>query len=78
MHYARITAAMTAIALCLTPVAPAFAAPSSLSVAESPAAEGFDAERLKRLDDYMASVVAEGRVAGMTTLLARHGKIVEF
>ena len=78
MHYARITAAMTAIALCLTPVAPAFAADTSLTVAESPAAEGFDAERLKRLDDYMASVVAEGRVAGMTTLLARHGKIVEF
>jgi len=78
MHYARITAAMTAIALCLTPVAPAFAADTSLSVAESPAAEGFDAERLKRLDDYMASVVADGRVAGMTTLLARHGKIVEF
>ena len=78
MYYARITAAMTAIALCLTPVAPAFAATASLSVAESPAAEGFDAERLKRLDDYMASVVAEGRVAGMTTLLARHGKIVEF
>ncbi len=26
----------------------------------------------------MASVVAQGRVAGMTTLLARHGKIVEF
>ena len=78
MHYARITAAMTAIALCLTPVAPAFAADTSLTVAESPAAEGFDAERLKRLDDYMASVVAEGRVAGMTTLLARHGKIVGF
>jgi CubicO group peptidase (beta-lactamase class C family) len=33
---------------------------------------------LKMLDDYMAKVVADGRVAGMTTLLARHGKVVEF
>jgi len=82
MHHIRITAAATAIALLLAPTAPAFAAShqtaSVLPMASSPAAEGFDAERLKRLDDYMAGVVAEGRVAGMTTLLARHGKIVEF
>jgi CubicO group peptidase (beta-lactamase class C family) len=82
MHHARFTAAMTAIALILSPVAPAFAAPAkadaTLAMAKSPAAEGFDAERLKLLDDYMAGVVADGRVAGMTTLLARHGKIVEF
>jgi len=82
MHHARITATMTAIALVLSPMTSAFAAPTkadaSLVAAKSPAAEGFDADRLKLLDDYMASVVAEGRVAGMTTLLARHGKIVEF
>ncbi|THD61688.1 MAG: class A beta-lactamase-related serine hydrolase [Phenylobacterium sp.] len=30
------------------------------------------------MDDYMAKVVSDGRVAGMTTLLARHGKVVEF
>ncbi|WP_334165493.1 serine hydrolase domain-containing protein, partial [Phenylobacterium sp.] len=30
------------------------------------------------LDAYMAKVVADGRVAGMTTLLARHGKVVSF
>ncbi len=42
----------------------------------SPESVGFDAARLKRLDDYMAKVVADGRVAGITTLLARHGKIV--
>jgi CubicO group peptidase (beta-lactamase class C family) len=49
-----------------------------LSQATTPEAAGFDAARLKRLDDYMAGVVAQGRVAGMTTLLARHGKVVEF
>ena len=44
----------------------------------SPEAVGFDSARLKMLDDYMANVVATGRVAGMTTLLARHGQIVSF
>src|SRR5581483_4466103 len=49
-----------------------------LSTTAAPEAVGFDAGRLQRLDDYMAKVVADGRVAGMTTLLARHGKVVEF
>ncbi|MDB5479358.1 MAG: beta-lactamase [Caulobacteraceae bacterium] len=50
----------------------------TLAPASTPESVGFDSGRLKRLDDYMAKVVAEGRVAGMTTLLARHGKVVEF
>src|SRR5580693_3723425 len=54
------------------------AAPAVLSPASTPESVGFDSVRLKRLDDGMAQVVADGRVAGMTTLLARHGKVVEF
>ena len=54
------------------------AAPRNLSTTASPESLGFDSARLKKLDDYMASVVADGRVAGMTTLLARHGQIVGF
>jgi CubicO group peptidase (beta-lactamase class C family) len=38
---------------------------------------GFDSQRLKRLDDYVEAFVRSGKVAGMTTLLARHGKIVQ-
>ncbi|HEY2752035.1 serine hydrolase domain-containing protein [Phenylobacterium sp.] len=56
----------------------AAAAPADLTATATPEAVGFDAQRLKRLDAYMAKVVADGRVAGMTTLLARHGKVVEF
>ncbi len=57
----------------------AAAAPvADLTPAASPEAVGFDSARLKKLDDYMAKVVSDGRVAGMTTLLARHGKIVDF
>jgi len=50
--------------------------PAAVSVA--PEAVGFDSARLRRLDEAMAKVVADGRVAGMTTLLARHGKVVAF
>jgi CubicO group peptidase (beta-lactamase class C family) len=44
--------------------------------APSPEALGFDSQRLAKLDAYMAKAVADGRVAGMSTLLARHGQIV--
>jgi len=60
------------------PAAARAAPAAALTPAASPESVGFDSERLKRLDRYMAGVVADGRVAGMTTLLARHGKIVEF
>ncbi len=50
--------------------------PAALTAATSPEALGFDAQRLARLDTYMAKAVADGRVAGMITLLARHGQIV--
>jgi len=61
-------------------VAPAKSAAvaAGLTPAASPESVGFDSARLKKLDDYMAKVVSDGRVAGMTTLLARHGKIVGF
>jgi CubicO group peptidase (beta-lactamase class C family) len=50
----------------------------ALGAIVKPETVGFDSGRLKVLDDYMAGVVTSGRVAGMTTLLARHGKVVEF
>jgi CubicO group peptidase (beta-lactamase class C family) len=75
---ASLVAAPHAQAKPAKTAAPAAAAARNLSQTTTPEAVGFDAQRLKRLDDYMAGVVAQGRVAGMTTLLARHGKVVEF
>ncbi|MDZ4374742.1 MAG: serine hydrolase domain-containing protein [Phenylobacterium sp.] len=81
----RFAASLTAVSLVLTPAAswaqtarkPAATAPApALTQAASPEAVGFDSARLAKLDAYMQGVVASGRVAGMTTLLARHGKIV--
>ncbi len=79
---AYLAAAFTAAALVAAPTAwsaPAKAAPTvALAPAATPESVGFDSARLKKLDDAMAKVVADGRVAGMTTLLARHGKVVGF
>jgi CubicO group peptidase (beta-lactamase class C family) len=49
---------------------------TALMSAPNPEALGFDSQRLAKLDAYMAKAVADGRVAGMSTLLARHGQIV--
>src|SRR4029079_636125 len=49
---------------------------AALNPASSPEALGFDSQRLAKLDAYMAKAVADGRVAGMSTLLARHGQVV--
>ena len=51
-------------------------AAAALNPASSPEALGFDSQRLAKLDAYMAKAVADGRVAGMSTLLARHGQVL--
>ncbi len=42
-----------------------------------PESVGFSTERLSRLDAGMKSLVDSKKIAGMVTVLARHGKIVE-
>ena len=44
----------------------------------SPESVGVSSERLRRIDVAMKSLVDEKRVAGLVTLLERHGKIVHF
>jgi CubicO group peptidase (beta-lactamase class C family) len=74
-HRVRLLATVfVAASFAFSPLA--FAATMPKPVA--PEAVGFDAARLKTLDAAMAKVVADGRVAGMTTLLVRHGKVVAF
>jgi CubicO group peptidase (beta-lactamase class C family) len=78
----RLDTGLAVATVCLALAGGVLAAPpppvAGLPAAATPEAVGFDAARLKRLDDYMAGVVASGRVPGMTTLLMRHGKVVEF
>src|SRR3984957_13628623 len=39
---------------------------------------GMSAERLTRLPNGMKSLVDQGRLAGVVTMVARHGKVIEF
>ena len=43
----------------------------------APDSVGFSAERLKRLDEAMQAKVDDKQLAGVVTMLARHGKLVE-
>lgn len=42
----------------------------------SPEEVGISSERLRRLDDGMQATVDDGKLAGVVTMLARHGKVV--
>ncbi len=44
----------------------------------APESEGFSAERLARLDAAMKQALADQKVGGMVTLLARNGRVVDF
>jgi len=44
----------------------------------SPEDVGMSSDRLNRLSNSMQQLIDEGRLAGMTTMIARHGKIVHF
>jgi CubicO group peptidase (beta-lactamase class C family) len=53
------------------------AAPAQLTPA-APQAVGFSADRVKLLDAAMDRAVDDGQVAGIETMLVRHGRIVDF
>ena len=42
----------------------------------SPAEHGFDPRRLTRINSLMQRYIDEGKMAGMVTLVARHGKMI--
>jgi CubicO group peptidase (beta-lactamase class C family) len=54
------------------------AAPSVGIVAAAPESVGFSAEGLKKLDAHMQGLVDTGHLPGVTTMLVRHGKVVNF
>lgn len=56
------------------PVAAVAEAERDLAVVD-PAEVRIDAERLERLDAGMQAMVEDGKLAGIVTMLARHGKV---
>jgi CubicO group peptidase (beta-lactamase class C family) len=74
MHLPRLLAIASLAALT---VAPAIAAVHDLPTA-SAESEGMSAERLSRLSAGMKELVDNGRLAGVVTMVSRHGRVVEF
>jgi CubicO group peptidase (beta-lactamase class C family) len=76
MRLARISTLF--LAACLT--APAFAAGSGGTDLPAAKAEsvGMSSERLTELPKGMQGIIDAGRLSGAVTMVARHGKIVEF
>ncbi|WP_312166231.1 serine hydrolase domain-containing protein [Phenylobacterium sp.] len=77
-HLLATALAAVSLTWAASPAAWAKEPAAALAPAASPEALGFDSARLKRLDAAMAKAVADGRVAGVQTLLARHGQVVAF
>jgi hypothetical protein len=69
---------IAAFALVAAACGPTTTTEFSLDLVENPASLGFSEEGLQSLDSAMANFVEAGRVAGLVTLLARHGKVAVF
>jgi len=67
---------MSLIAAATLP--PSFAIGQTALATAKPDSVGMSAERLSRLSDGMKSLVDQGRLAGVVTMVARHGKVIEF
>ena len=74
MHFSRLLAIASLAALSVQPVS---AAVHDLPTANAES-EGMSKERLARLDSGMKELVDQGRLAGVVTMVSRHGKVVEF
>lgn len=74
-----MTITRKALLVGLLATAAIVAAPASAEVKlADPASVGISKDGLATLDKTFHSLVDEGRLAGVTTLLARHGKVVHF
>jgi CubicO group peptidase (beta-lactamase class C family) len=72
-------AAMAVIMLTGAPAwSAAKAAPAAILAPAAPEAEGFSADRLKRLDAHMQALVDQGHLPGAITMVARHGKVISY
>ncbi len=84
-HAPRTSAYAVAFALtfvgtgCEAPSSTTTAGPASRNLAPAtPETVGMSSERIARLHDAMQGLVDEGRLAGITTMIARHGQMVDF
>jgi CubicO group peptidase (beta-lactamase class C family) len=77
LAYRKLIAAMLAATVLAGGPSAALAATPAI-VAAAPESVGFSAEGLKKLDAHMQGLVDTGHLPGVTTMLVRHGKVVNF
>jgi CubicO group peptidase (beta-lactamase class C family) len=73
----RLRPSISAVCAALCACA-ALAAETRDLPAAKPESVGMSSERLARLDNGMKELIDSGRLAGAVTMVARHGKVVEF
>ncbi len=69
---------VVAAVLCFTIPAISSAAPPAVSPLAKPESAGFSSERLERMHALIQQEVDQKQLAGAITILARHGKIVDY
>ncbi|MGH9560874.1 MAG: serine hydrolase domain-containing protein, partial [Terracidiphilus sp.] len=77
----KILAALTAFALIAPAALRAQQQPAGATIDMIPVAPesvGFSAERLERLHTFIQSEIDRKQLAGAITLLARHGKVIDY
>ncbi|HEV2215027.1 MAG TPA: serine hydrolase domain-containing protein [Terracidiphilus sp.] len=79
-RFRSLLSASTALVLCALPIAAlAQQRVAQVNMASvSPESVGFSSARLKNLHAIMQQAVDQKRIAGIVTILARHGKIVDY
>lgn len=77
MAYRKLIAAILA-ATVLVGAPSVVPAATPVIAAAAPESVGFSAEGLKKLDAHMQGLVDTGHLPGVTTMLVRHGKVVNF
>jgi CubicO group peptidase (beta-lactamase class C family) len=78
MAFRKLIGAALAVSLLGSSSTLAFEAkPPAIAVA-APETVGFSAEGLKKLDAHMQGLVDGGHLPGVTTMLVRHGKVVNY
>ncbi len=82
MKTAASTLALAALILTVVVVSPTMAQNSAASTSEpttaTPESVGFSSERLERLHHLIQQEIDDKHLAGAVTILARHGKIVDY
>ena len=74
----RLAAALGATALLVLALSSAAQAETPVLAPAAPEAEGFSSAKIAALNEAMHRAVDQGEVAGISTMLARHGKVVNF